>query len=76
MIKGYVIEYNVRCIKTGYVFPDSIIPSSKFGDTFQDAMENAKVGDTSIAENVEGRRFDLDRYVTVTYDQMFVVTET
>ena len=54
MIKGYVIEFNVRCIKTGKKFPDSVLPSSDFGDTFTDIMKDSKVGDTSIAENIEG----------------------
>lgn len=88
MIKGYVIEYNVRCIKTGKKFPDNIIPSEMFGDTFTDVMKNSKIGDTSIAENIEGVYSEgagvgnrilstllFDTTVPVIYDQMFVVTE-
>ena len=88
MIKGYVIEYNVRCIKTGKKFPNNIIPSEMFGDTFTDVMKNSKIGDTSIAENIEGVYSEgagvgnrmlstllFDTTVPVIYDQMFVVTE-
>ena len=76
MIKGYVIEYNVTCVKTGRKFPDSVLASSDFGDTFTDIMESCKVGDTSIAEGFEGNHYDENGVdVPVTYDQMFVVTE-
>ena len=76
MVKGYVIEYNVRCIKTGKKFSDSFLPSEKYGDSFTDTMQNAKVGDTSVAEGFEGRHYDENGVdVAVTYDQMFVVTE-
>ena len=87
MKKGYVIEYNVRCIKTGKRFPDNIIPSEMFGDTFTDIMNDSKIGDTSIVENIEGIYSEgagignrmlstllLDTTVPVVYDQMFVVT--
>lgn len=74
MIKGYVIEYNVKCIKTGKKFPDSVLPSSDFGDTFTDIMKDSKVGDTSVAENIEGIYSDGWWKWQVIYDQMFVVT--
>ena len=75
MIKGYVIEFNVRCVKTGKKYPDSIIPSAMFGDTFTDIMKDTKVGDTSIGENIEGLWDDENITVPVIYDQMYVVTE-
>ena len=75
MKKGYVIEFNVRCAITGKKFPDKIILSEKFGETFTDAMKDSKVGDTSIAENFEGCHWiDANNYARVNYDQMFVVT--
>ena len=37
-------------------------------------MKDAKVGDTSIAENIEGLHWDNGIYVSVVYNQMFVVT--
>ena len=80
MKKGYVIEYNVKCVKTGKKYPDSIIPSAMFGDTFTDIMKDAKIGDTSIAENIEGIYSETGPFtkipitIPVIYDQMFVVT--
>ena len=87
MIKGYVIEYNVRCIKTGKKFPDEIIPSEMYGETFTDIMKDSKIGDTSIAENLEGiysggagvgnrtlSTLLFDTPIPIIYDQMFVVT--
>ena len=75
MKKGYVIEFNVTCINTGKKYPDAIIPSAMFGDTFTDIMNDAKVGDTSIAEGFEGNHRDENGIdIPVTYDQMFVVT--
>ena len=74
MIKGYVIEFNVTCTKTGKKFPDAILPSESFGDTFTDIMKDAKIGDTSIAQNIEGLHTENGSTVPVIYDQMFVVT--
>ena len=80
MIKGYVIEFNVRCATTGRKFPDSIIPSDMFGDTFTDTMNDSKIGDTSIAQNIEGIYSETGPFtkipitIPVIYDQMFVVT--
>ena len=75
MIKGYVIEYNVRCIKTNKKFPDAVLRSDSFGDTFTDIMQNAKVGDTSIAESIQGLHAENGTTIPVVYNQMFVVTE-
>ena len=74
MKKGYVIEFNVRCAKTGKKFPDAVLRSESFGDTFTDLMKDAKIGDTSIGENIEGLWDDENITVPVIYDQMFVVT--
>ena len=74
MKKGYVIEYNIRCAKTGKQYPDAVVPSAEYGETFTDTMKDTKVGDTSIAENIEGLHWDNGIYVSVIYDQMFVVT--
>jgi hypothetical protein len=75
MKKGYVIQYNIRCAKTNEQYPDVITPSAEYGETFADTMKDAKVGDTSVTENIEGLHWENGTsYVSVIYDEMFVVT--
>jgi hypothetical protein len=75
MRKGYVLEINVTCIATGKKYPDVIIPSDKFGDTFTDVMGDVKIGGTSIAKQIEGLHFENGIHTPVTYDLIFLVTE-